>query len=168
MSSLLLGANGVSVSNYIKTAIAAILTMFSVNSSAGDGLSSDEEVVFDKAMSTVKYYINAGKQFPLFAVVLTKKSEVKSLLASDEFSDQDAALTGLLQQLSPMARNGEIVTSILVTPMSEPGEPNAAMFDVESKGGTRKMLLQLYTGSGEKVKFRKIQQTNTPLKLFAP
>lgn len=63
----------------------------------------------------------------------------------------------------------EIVASILVTPISPeaPSEPIAAMFDVESKGGSRTMLLLLYTGSGEKVKFRKIQQSNAPLKLFA-
>ena len=67
-----------------------------------------------------------------------------------------------------MARNGEIVASALVMPMTEPGQPNAAMFDVESKSGNRTMLLYLYTGTGEKVQLRKVQQTNTPLKLFAP
>lgn len=64
------------MSKYIKTAIAVIFAIFSANSSAGGRLSSNERAIFGKAISTVKNYINAGKQFPLFAMVLTVKNEV--------------------------------------------------------------------------------------------
>lgn len=148
----------------------ATLVGTSSAANAGDPLTAEQRLLYEKAESTVKNYLAAGKPFPLFAMSVDAGGHVISFLPTDEFKNQKSALVGILEELIPQAREGKIRANVLVTPMSpEPGtETSFAVFDLEQRGAKRIVVMLPYQLAG-KPTFGDTQiKLGAPPKLFQP
>lgn len=132
-------------------------------------VTTDQNMLLEKAYVTVRNYLVAEKPFPLFAMALQRNGEVMSYLPTEEFAGPKEAVVGLLQTLIPLARAKDITAAVIVTPMEPPPgfSESSAMFDLEQIDAPRVLGVLPYRYGPSGVEFGQMSFQKAQGKLFA-
>lgn len=98
------------------------------------------EMLLDYAKKVVKSSIEKEGRFSLFAIALKPSGETVPVMANEGFTETGAAIGAVLEVLIPWAKAGDIIASVICTPIP-PGVVkdgrSAVVFDLEDKDGWR-------------------------------
>jgi hypothetical protein len=93
-----------------------------------------------EAETWVKRFVEKRGGFTMFALAKHRDGGVNPLQPTDEFPDQKSAMVETYRLLMALAKDNEIVASVICTPISE-GKEAFAMYDLESKDSGRVLVL---------------------------
>lgn len=104
---------------------------------------SEQRRLLDEATVWIERFLKEQGAFASFGLALFTDGKVSPIQSTDEFPDEQARLTAMLETLVGLAQSGEVTATVLCTPMSA-GKDKAIVFDVEQKSSQRVIAVQGY------------------------
>jgi hypothetical protein len=129
-------------------------------------LDADRAALLEHARTLVKQFVGDQGGFVMFAIGLQPDRRFHLLQPTLEFLDQRAAFVEVLRTLITLARERQIVASVICTPLPY-GKDQAAMFDLESANGRVLVLVRMRKRLFGGWSFDDLQFKNDGLRVFA-
>lgn len=106
-------------------------------------IANDQKILVDVAEEHVQRFVKERGSFTMFAIARQADGKDQYLQSSGEFKDFREEIAEMLSVLLALAKDGQITSSVICSPMSE-GKEHFAIFDVESKASGRTLVFWSY------------------------
>jgi hypothetical protein len=106
-------------------------------------LADDQKTLVDLAEGHVHGFVKERGSFTMFAIARQADGKDQYLQSSGEFKDFHEEIAETLRVLVALAKDGQISSYVICSPMSE-GKEHFAILDVESKASGRTLVFLPY------------------------
>lgn len=103
-------------------------------------LDGERAALLEQAQVFVRRFVQERGGFSMFALAKHRDGALNPMQPTDEFPDDQAAIVEIYRLLMALARDEQIVASVICTHIAV-GPEQAAMFDVESKAAGRVLVM---------------------------